>query len=219
MTVPIPDFLQTLTDARRADLLSQSRSLDVPRGSTLLSQGQPTSGLFVVETGLLTVQRQDRFGVECVLDLLSPGRSIGAAFVDAAHASPYSLVAARTSRVLEIAREPLLKSLGLEKIGLTLLLSEVRATVMADLLQFQDLKTRHATERLGWFVLRATEQDQSDAMRLEMDKSLLSAHLGMAPESLSRALKALTDHGVAFSSREIIVTERARLEGYLTRRQ
>ena len=63
--------------------------------------------------------------------------------------------------------------------------------------QLADLKLRSAPQRLGCFLLRLSrEQESATRVYLPCSKVLLAAHLGMAPEHLSRAFVTLRSCGV-----------------------
>jgi CRP/FNR family transcriptional activator FtrB len=60
-----------------------------------------------------------------------------------------------------------------------------------------ELKLRSAGQRLGCYLLRLSkEQGSARKVRLPCTKSMLAAHLGMAPEHLSRAFVTLQGCGV-----------------------
>ncbi len=58
----------------------------------------------------------------------------------------------------------------------------------------KDLKLRTSVERLANWLLR--QPSESGTFLLELEKRKLASLLGMTPENLSRAIKALEGHGV-----------------------
>lgn len=79
--------------------------------------------------------------------------------------------------------------------------------------QVKDLRLRTAAQRLGIYLLRLHEADGDDqTLLLPFDKKLVAARLDMTPESLSRALSVLREHGVEvdFSVVHIAAIERLR---------
>lgn len=63
--------------------------------------------------------------------------------------------------------------------------------------QLAELKLRSAAQRLGCFLLRlAEQQENATGITLPCSKAVLAAHLGMAPEHLSRAFVTLRSCGV-----------------------
>lgn len=77
-----------------------------------------------------------------------------------------------------------------------------------------DLKCFTAPQRLGAFLLRLADAS-GDGARLPVAKRHLASRVGMAPETLSRALQTLADQGLVVRGTKIVVRDRARLESYL----
>jgi len=76
--------------------------------------------------------------------------------------------------------------------------------------QVMDLKLRTATQRLGCFLLRLIDANANGATAsLPFAKATLASRLGMTPENLSRAFRALEPAGIDVDgSRVIYVVER-----------
>lgn len=69
----------------------------------------------------------------------------------------------------------------------------------------KDLKLRTSLERLANYLLRHDESSGSDGFDLKIEKRRLASFLGMTPENLSRAFKALERHGVQVSGSRIVI--------------
>ncbi len=77
----------------------------------------------------------------------------------------------------------------------------------------KNLKLRNARERLGAYLWqRSLEEGGTQGFVLPQEKRLLASYLGMTPESLSRAFKALRDHGVHIDGMRITITDPAALK-------
>jgi CRP/FNR family transcriptional regulator, transcriptional activator FtrB len=77
----------------------------------------------------------------------------------------------------------------------------------------KDHKLRTSTERLANWILEIDRQQGGHGrVVLPHDKRTLASRLGMTPENLSRSLASLSEHGVAGSGREIVVTDRDALQ-------
>ena len=78
-----------------------------------------------------------------------------------------------------------------------------------------DLKCRSASERLAAFLLRLHDaRPPGTNAQIPFAKRQLAARVGMQPESLSRTLQVLAGHGLHVRGREIMVTDRAKIEAF-----
>jgi CRP-like cAMP-binding protein len=69
-----------------------------------------------------------------------------------------------------------------------------------------DVRLRSASQRLGSFLLCMAEQKRLGArLRFPYEKKLAAATLGIAPETLSRALQQLKPHGVEALDENIVI--------------
>ena len=79
--------------------------------------------------------------------------------------------------------------------------------------QVMDLKLRTATQRLGCFLLRLIDATgNGPAASLPFAKATLASRLGMTPENLSRAFRALEPAGIDVEGSRVVVRDRAKVE-------
>ncbi len=76
----------------------------------------------------------------------------------------------------------------------------------------KDLKLRSSIERLANYLLRQQRTGGSSSFELELEKRRLASLLGMTPENLSRAIKALREHGVEVDQARVVITNLEDLE-------
>ncbi|HIF20144.1 MAG TPA: Crp/Fnr family transcriptional regulator [Gammaproteobacteria bacterium] len=62
-------------------------------------------------------------------------------------------------------------------------------------------RLKNTKERLGWFLASVNNNNLG---KLPISKSILASYLGMTPESLSRALKKLSDEGIELENNTIV---------------
>ena len=78
----------------------------------------------------------------------------------------------------------------------------------------KDLKLRSSLERLANYLLRERGREGADAFTLRMEKRRLASSLGMTPENLSRAFKALEAYGVQVTGTQITLMDPEDLSGF-----
>lgn len=85
---------------------------------------------------------------------------------------------------------------------------ELAARYRAMVKTAKDLKLRNSGERLANYLLaRMDEQGGADEFSLRIEKRRLASLLGMTPENLSRAIRALADYGVHVRGPRVAVSD------------
>ena len=98
----------------------------------------------------------------------------------------------------------------LSLMGLTLLsgLSRWQTRLVHEI---SELKSKSPSQRLATFLLALAAKEvgsgNSERVRLPLTKSVLASRIGIAPESLSRALNRLKAVGVETHGREVEITD------------
>lgn len=215
MNVETLEKLPLLANLPSQDLDQLLRSAAVelaPKGSVLFEQGAKATKLHVLIGGTveLYARHSDR---ECGIMLLRRGD----VFMPAAalYKEPY-LNSARTlstSRLL-LLNIPAVRQLASASPTFGQRISRVLAGHFRMCVrQIVDLKCRAPAERLAAFLLRLVDNTEGVA-ELPMSKRQLAARLGMTPETLSRALTKISDHGLLVQGHSITVRDRGRIEAF-----
>jgi CRP-like cAMP-binding protein len=171
---------------------------------TLIQQGEPGDGLWLVESGALRVATVSDAGHELVLDILGRGHGAGE---PAGVLSPVTVRALRPCRLSPVAPEA----------AADLLTARAhRAAALAADLAWLDVRTRivrrleDLAERFG----RPVESGRLILLPLAQDE--LAALAGTTRESANRALRQLVAHGairVAARGRYVVRTPFWRVGG------
>ena len=77
----------------------------------------------------------------------------------------------------------------------------------------KDLKLRTSIERLANYLLRQQGRAGGDSFPLLVEKRRLASQLGMTPENLSRAIRALKAYSVSIDGTTVTIADRADLVG------
>lgn len=202
-------------DADILQQLGQFASVRNVSSSTLLYQeGDPPDHLYILLSGLVELFTGLQGRHSAILILWPPEPFLAAA---ALTEEPY-LMSARTLgsarlMVLEAAavRAAAARSAELSNRFTQLLAGQFRMVVRG----IKDLRVRSGPCRVGAFLLRLVKEAGEDGFAdLPISKGVLASRLGLTPESLSRALGTLKDHGLTVRGTRVILTDEAKLAAY-----
>ena len=213
-TVPNePPLFACLNQEERHELEAQCRRRDFPRNARVFSQGEQAHGLYVVAAGLLKIHHISPRGRETVLHLIGPGDTAGEAAVFQRAAYPANAVAIKDTHAIYVPADPLLRLIAKNpEIALRLLaVLSMRLRVFTDKFQMQQ---GDSAQRLASFLLHCDGLSrQKGVIRLEASQEVLANMLGLARETFSRALSALSALGVAaLKGRTLRILDHAALQ-------
>ena len=196
-----------LESAHLERMAQDCRQLDAPPHHTLFTVGQPVRDVYLLISGSVKRVALRSGDVEKVLELVGPGNlfPLSEVFAVPTYAScaetlaASNLLAIKADTLKSIARRDLkLSSRLLDMIALRQYASEF------DVLRHRSLSV---TQRVLDYLISLAEPERNPAgettVRLAASKRLIAARLDMAPETLSRTLRQLSDDGL------IVVDKRA----------
>ncbi len=179
----------------------------------LVSEGDPSDFLHVVVEGSVELFASwNRH--ETTMSIARPVSTfiLAAAIQDA----PY-LMSART---LEKSRVVLLPSINVRAIFETdhafarAVVTELAQCYRSVLKDAKNLKLRSSIERLANFLLKTQIiAGGGEQFELGLEKRRLASRLGMTPENLSRAIKALVPYGVKVNGSQVEISNNSDLKG------
>lgn len=188
----------------------------VPAQSTLVAEGQPLHSLFAVAAGSFKSVQVDPEGYEQVLGFALHGDMLGLdALGEQRH--PSSIVALEDSAVAVLPAAQLLQT-GHHVEALERLLMHAIGAELLHRGDTQYLMSAPGSEvRVARFLLHLGQRQQAlgqstRRLRLRMTRRDIASHLGVAHETVSRALTALAHAGcIAVSQRDIEIVDLAAL--------
>ncbi len=184
-----------------------------PPAIELITEGDPCDFLHVVIDGAVELFASWN-GRETTMATVTPVTTfiLAATIKDA----PY-LMSART---LEKSRIVLLPSTDVRDIFdsdphfARAVVSELAQCYRTVVKNTKGLKLRTSIERLANYILRQNAKSGgTGAFHLPIEKRLLASYLGMTPENLSRAIKALQPYGVTFNGAQVEIADISDLAG------
>lgn len=178
-----------------------------PPGIELITEGDPSDFVHIVLSGAVDLFAQWN-GRDTSLATVRPVSTfiLAASIKDA----PY-LMSARTlekSRIALIPSQDVRHIFSEDPVFARAIVLELANGYRAAVKTKKDLKLRTATERLANYLLRErTRQDGATSFVLPFEKRRLASLLGMTPENLSRAFKALGGYGVEVQGNRIALRD------------
>ncbi len=185
------------------------------RGEVLFVQGDPANAFFIILDGWVKIYRMSVAGEEAVVGVFTLGQSFAEAAAFTGGAFPVGAECVTDCRLLMIPSNHLFDRIRHSpEIGLSMLASTSQH-LHSLVHQVQQLKAHTGAQRLAEFMLSlAPVEAGACTIALPYDKSLIAGHLGMKPESLSRAIARLKEYGVSVKRNMATIQDVTRLRNF-----
>ena len=195
-------------------LVAEARTVDYPSRTLILSRGDIADRFFLVLSGRVRLFVLDVEGRESVIEFIEPGQSFAEGAMFGTCRVPVNAEAEAGSRLVHLPAKPVLALIDSD--------AAVARGMMDSLARWQ----RHLIGRVGGFKVRTPVQRLAAALlaltevrsgaatvTLGGTKAGLAAHIGITPESLSRAMGRLREVGVATQGHTVTIADVALLRG------
>ncbi len=206
------DLFSDMSEDSFHDLVRGAYMQTFPPQVDLISEGDPADFLYVVVSG--SVELYARWnGRETSLSTVRPISTfiLAATIKDA----PY-LMSARTtekSRLILLPSQDVRDVFERDNAFARAVVTELAQCYRTVVKNAKNLKLRTSIERLANYVLRwSARNGGATEFELAMEKRRLASFLGMTPENLSRAIKALRPYGLEIDGARVRITNRTDLE-------
>lgn len=196
-------------------LLNDDSIIVVGKGEAICVQNEPANHCHIVLSGLVKLVRKSPGGQEAVISIHGPSQTFMEA--DALSNGVYSTTAEAIleSRILRIDAAALREKIGANPPFALAMLASASLHLKVLLEHVEKLKSMTGPARLADFLLDlAAQRAGSAAFQLPYEKQLIASHLGMTPESFSRALGQLRGFGVRADRNRIEIEDIQRLRQF-----
>lgn len=188
-----------LTEPQWERIRTQVRALRLPAGGRLFERDDPADAFFVVLTGGMKLYRESAAGFEKIMRLVRSGQSFAESvlFSDPPR-YPVHAEAVSSSVLAAVPREPFLALLRESFDTCRAVMAAMVERIHHHWDEIEALTLHSSQGRVARYLLELTPSLASRAreVRLPARKTLIAGQLGLAPETLSRGLRALADRGV-----------------------
>lgn len=218
MKSPLPEavkksiLLNGLSEEMRDNLLKDSVRRSYSEGETIFVQGDAARAVFIVLSGFVKLSRMTPSGTEAVVTIMGRNRSFAEAMVLRGEPYPVTAEAISDCTLLQIDGVRLRQFLlGNQEFAIRMLASTfVHLQGLVD--QIERLKAHTGVQRVAQFLADLTDLESGACeVSLPYNKRLIAGHLGMQPESLSRAFARLREHGVRVDANKAEIDDIAAL--------
>jgi len=201
-------LLAAITDAQWRALSPYLHSHHLRAGQSLFSQGDRANAFYIVVNGAMKLFRVSPQGTEKIMRLVRGGQSFAESvlFSDPPR-YPVHAQAAEDTQLLAIERDAYLQLLRESFDTCRAVMAQMTQRIYAHWNEIEALSLHGAVPRVARYLLEQLASQGGPTVRLPLPKVQIAAQLGLAPETLSRALRKLTD-GRAISVRGAAVQMR-----------
>ncbi len=181
-------------------------------GQIVFLEGEPSSGLFVVEHGWLKSVKISTTGREQVIRFVGPGEVFNDLSVFSAGPNRVTVVTLEDAMVWIIQRDGLLNLIERFPRLSQIIIKNLSLRVLHLMHLVEDLSLRTVQSRLARLLVEVGDKDVLPRRRWSTQAEM-AAHLGTVPDVLNRALRSLADEGlIEIDRNKIEILNRTALE-------
>ena len=198
-------------------LLPHSKMVVAAQGDTICRQGEQAFSVYCVVDGAVKLTVLGRNGQEVVVDVFHAGTSFAEALMFRETPYPVSAIALSDSKVVAVKKSALETELAKSPDVMSSVLSATYTHLHRLVRQIETLKASSGLQRVAGFILALDDvQGGTNTIRIPYEKQTLASLLGIMPETLSRAFKRLSQHGIQVNGPVVKVNDRKALETFLS---
>jgi|APSaa5957512622_1039677.scaffolds.fasta_scaffold50714_2 CRP/FNR family transcriptional regulator, dissimilatory nitrate respiration regulator len=185
-------FFSDLTPDARTSLERAASRRTYNTEQAILLEGDPCSGMYILEDGWLKVSKIGMDGREQILKTLKSGDVFNALSVFTDAPSQATITALETSTIWLIQRKTLIKLINEYPSLAHQVIGELAGKVQYLIRMVEDLSLRSVEARLARLLLEQA-QDESVQRQRWATQAEMSSRLGTVPDVLNRALRKLAE--------------------------
>ena len=193
----LPAFSK-LEEKELNSLLSHATIQECDKGKLLFLQSEPLSRFYLILSGWVKLFKGSDAGDEAVLQMLSAGDSVMEAAILLNIPSVASAQVVEKATLLSLPA-PVVRQVLQDNNAFALnMIGSLSMRSQHLIQQIEHSRLRNASERVGWYLLKLGIEEGGEnttAIRLPYDKSLIASYLDMTPETFSRTLKKFRAQG------------------------
>lgn len=203
-----------LSDSDVADIAGIVKEQDVIKGEVIFSDGEPSTGFYIVASGSVKIFKLSPDGKEKILHIFGKGQPFAEVAVFSGDPYPANALSLQKSHLLFLPKKEFIALIA-NKPDLALSMLAVMAARLRQFsVQIENLTLKDVPARLAGYILYLIEE-QGDAKSVDLDvsKNHLASILGATPETLSRVMARMAQEGlINVDGRTISIKDKKGLE-------
>jgi CRP/FNR family transcriptional regulator len=193
---PVGFFADMPEDLRR-QLRELATEKVFDKGEMIFYEGDESVGFYLLLLGLIKIYKLSPDGKEQILQFIRPNETFGEVVVFSGKAFPANAEAVKNSRALLFPRKGFLEFIRANPEVAMMMLAILSERLRRFTIQVENLSLKEVPGRLATYFLYLSRQEgKGESFTLEISKGQLASLLGTIPETLSRILTRMKDHGV-----------------------
>ncbi len=218
-----PDIVNNLAlfsgipEKERNELLQHGQLRHVARGGFLFHSGDPVEHFYIICRGNMQLIRETPAGKQITTAIQSRGKTIGKTeILNTFKFHTLSACAVSDVDVLEFSAEWLRKIASHPVIALNILATVSQYAHMVEV-EAEQKSTMSVGQRVGCFLQRLCAMNDYNPRDFELpySKVIIASRLGMEPETFSRALGSLREHGVKVNNNKVSFDDLQAVENFV----
>lgn len=178
------------------------------KGEALFCEGDKAEGLYIIQTGQISIHRITPDGRKQIIHVFGPRESFAEAVLATKEAYPANATALKSSQVILVPKAPLLALVTRSPQLALRILASMGMHLRMLVQNLQDMKGRQIESRLAaWLLQQPSDKapgGEGEIVILQISKKMLAGQLGVTGETLSRTFARMRETGVANVSKNRI---------------
>ncbi len=205
-------FFGPLSEDGLAFLASRAKKRDYQAGAIIFGEGEPSTGLYWLQSGTLKAVKYAASGREQILHLINPGQTFNEVGAFTTLPNPASVVALVDSLVWHIPGDSIRQLIHQDPMFGQLIINVLSERLRNSVDLIEDLSLRPVVSRLSRLILDEAAGDTLDRPAWYTQNEL-AARLGTVTDVVQRALRKLEDDQlIQVERRQILIVDRDELE-------
>lgn len=201
-------LFNSLSDEMLQKIVGNEPPRNYNKGQIIFQQGEAADHFYVILSGWVKLYRLHSSGDETILHIFKSGDTFAETAMFSGFRYPATAEAVEETRMLSINCNHFKRLLGENPDIAMSMLASTSVHLKHLVIEIEQVKGRNSLQRLAFFLVELCPNDTARAtVILPYEKALVASQLGIQPESLSRLLSKLRDHGVQCDKNQISISD------------